>query len=366
LAQRPDRGLLVLASACAALAFAAKYGGVLLLPVICVADLLGSRRTAHCDLVRALRRFVAGAGLSSLVFTLTFVAVDVSAVREWRSFTFQALTEAGLAHQGHLWAVNADPLAWARQLLSVDVLAPAGLGLGVIGLLISTIEDGRAAAGLEDADSADAAVARLPLELWTLGYLALLVVWIGDIQARYALPVLPGLALFAAASLRRLPNRFSFATTALACLALLGPPVLASLRYEATQLRRMQSPLVSERIAGGRWLAEHFDPSTPVLRDAYSYVPSSFAHTEETFALSHAAVASFHPRLIVTDADIRVRFRDPANASGYVGGEAAYNETAATYRDLDAGLLACYPHLRDFGTEQIYGEPAGSDPAGRC
>lgn len=378
LAIQPSRVSLILASAFAALAFATKYGGVLLLPVIWLAAATHARprRPLACCLE----------GITSVsVFVAVFLLLDPSVLSEPRRFLSQARVESDLAHHGHLLATAADPLGWLRMLGGPELLGPVALALALAALASWTVFDLRAAVEALSrrcrfaatrqhpsfppaAPAAGAALARLPLEAWTLGYLVLLLLWIGDRQPRYALPLLPGLDLFAAAAIIWLARRLPAAHLVLAMLlvAAILPPGLRLVGYERAQARRMENPDVAARLAAGRWLAEHTEPSTPILRDAYSYVPPAFSHVDETFGLSHAEIQSRRPAIIMTDASIDQRFRDPSTALSYRDGPAAYAEIAATYRELESGTLACYPLLRRFGPVSIYGRLAQPAAGGVC
>jgi hypothetical protein len=201
---------------------------------------------------------------------------------------------------------------------------------------------------------------RLIVAAWTLGTLMLLLVWVGDRQPRYALPVLPGLALYAGAALvwvaDRLPLRSVAAGMLLLVVAL--PLGLRLAGYERAQVQRVDSPAIAERVAAGRWLAQVVGPQTPILSDAYAYLPPSFTDVRQSFGLTPAQIAAARPQIIVTDAEIRERFRDPARASTYRDGAAAYQQIAATYGMLEAGALPCFPLLRAFGSVRIYGRLA--------
>jgi hypothetical protein len=264
----------------------------------------------------------------------------------------------------------ASPIGWIRQIAEPRLLGPAGLFLGLAGLALWTLRDVRAAfAGWPDLPGTAAVQSRqrLPLELLTLGYLVFLIAWIGDLQARYALPLLPGLLLFAAATLLPISQRVRAGRTmlAVALLALLLPIALASFRYEHYQMARAANPAVRDRVAAGRWLTQNVPATSRILHDAYTYVPPSFTITEQTFGLTHSEIALFRPRIIVTDIDIRERFRDPGGGSHYQGGPAEYAEIAMTYSELESGSLACFPRLVRFGPVEIYGR-LGSGPAAGC
>jgi hypothetical protein len=241
-----------------------------------------------------------------------------------------------------------------------DVLGLATLLVGLVALAGWTAADLRSwLAGPANSNGAS----RLPLELFTAGYLLFIAVWIGDRQPRYALPALPGLALAAGAGLAWLGTRSRLQTAAATALLLLMliPAGVRLFVYERDQVAKMQTTGVQERLAAGRWLASNTPLDTPILADAYSYVPPAFAHVDESFGLTHDMIRLDRPQIIITDASIRDRFRDSRLASRYVDGPDAYNEIAATYDQLESGGLPCYPLLERFGPDTIYGRTSG-DP----
>ena len=128
----------------------------------------------------------------------------------------------------------------------------------------------------------------------------------------------------------------------------------------------MQRPDVSERVAAGRWLEERLPAGTPILTDAYAYLPPEYTHVEETFGLTRRQIDAIHPRVIMTVTDIRNRFLDPSAAARYAGGAAAYQEIAASYMELESERMACYPFLKRFGSITIYGRLDEAGGAGGC
>ncbi|HTE86395.1 MAG TPA: hypothetical protein VK821_16875, partial [Dehalococcoidia bacterium] len=346
----------------AGLAFATKYAGELLLPMLWVSVAIGRRRTASEGLPRGwpspLGPLALDIGVTTGVFLAVFFAVDPSAIREWRSFLYQMTLEAGLAHGGHLLQSSSDPGGWLRLLAGGDVLGPIGLIVALASLAVWTLLDLRSLLRLQArGDEAK----RLPLEMFTAGYLVFLLIWIGDLQSRYALPVMPGLGLMAGAGITWLAGRsrvWTLPALAVLLLALL-PLGSRTLAYEQVQANRMHSPGVHDRIDAGRWLAARMPADAPILADAYSYVPPAFTNVEESFGLTRARIQSGSPRIIITDSSIRNRFLDPALASGYVDGAAAYREIAATYQALESGSIACYAPLQRFGPVGIYGRVTG-------
>jgi hypothetical protein len=357
--ERSRRCLLLVGAACAGLAFATKYTGELLLPVLWLAAFLG-RLGASNDAGMArwrtqVRATAADVVLSCAAFAASFMALDPSAIGELRAFIYQMTLEAGLAHRGHLLQVSPDPAGWVRVLGSTGVIGPAGEAAGVIALAAWIYVDLRS---VLRRSSDRRPLARLPLELFTAVYLALLLVWIGDQQPRYVLPALPGLCLAAAAGivwLAQLVRPWSLAMAAGVAVLAIAPLLPPARALAQSQLVRMRSPGVEQRIAAGDWLAANRTADTTVVADAYSYVPSSFANVTQSFGLTPGLIESVRPDIIITDASIRDRFSDPAVANHYIDGPAAYQEIASTYTRLETANLACYTTLESFGPVKIYG-----------
>ena len=354
---RPSGPLIALASVCAALAFATKYGGIMALPPIWLATAIGRQHGRY-----GLRLVVHDIELSVLVFAIAFFVVDPSTLSEPRRFIYQAMTESNLAHTGHFIFSPTVPAGWLRLLGRSELLGTPLLVAALAGIVGWASADVRAAvAGIGGwFNGWESAAARLPFETWTLGYLLFLLLWVGDRQPRYALPLLPGLFLLAAAGgvclARRLPRPALATGLAAAILLLLAAPSAVRLvETERAQAGRMQSPTIAARIAAGRWLSAHAAPQTPILHDAYSYVPSRFSNAQETFGLSPGEIERYRPQIIVTDVAIRGRFLDPALAAQFRGGPAAFEEIARTYAQLESGDMPCYPRLDSFGPVQVYG-----------
>lgn len=393
----PNRRALAIASLCAALAFLSKYSGVLLLPLLLLSATVGRLRAR--DLAgrtsARLRQLVADWAVVGAVFALTFVALDPQALVEPRRFISQARAESELAHTGHLLLSGPSPLRWLLLLAGSDVLGPLTLVAGIGGIAVWFMRDRacllrfavlRPSTPAQRDDARYYAAGRAPLALWTLTYLIFLFAWVGDRQARYALPVLPGLTLFAAAAMLSALGRLSrtrgckqqgdgsgpvraHANNMLVLLCRSGvtivvlaatlPPGLQLLHDVQREAARMQKPTIAERIAAGRWLATRFPPDAPLLYDAYAYIPPGFTHAQESFGLTGAQIDGLRPRVIVTDAAIRDRFFDPAAGARYRDGPAAYAAIAATYRALEADAFPGYELLRSFGPVHIYGRLGG-------
>jgi Dolichyl-phosphate-mannose-protein mannosyltransferase len=351
---------LLLGSFFAALAFATKYSGELLLPVLWVTSAVARNGKASTDRPgwpAQLGQAAVDIGCSAIVFLAIVSLLEVEALHDWHSFIYQVALEGGLAHNGHLLRAAVSPLGWLPVLASTDVLGPIGLVTGSIGLAAWTVADTRRFISRPGASE----WRRLPLELFTIGYLVFLLTWIGDQQARYALPVLPGLALAAGGSVVWLTRRgrlWTFVAAAVLALALL-PLLSQTAGFARAQSSRMNSASVADRVAAGRWMATRFPGGATVIADAYSYVPSSFASVYQSFGLTREMLQTMRPDVVVTNSAIRDRFRNPELGSQYVDGADAYNEIAATYKELESGRSLCYTQQNRFGPVAIYARLAG-------
>jgi 4-amino-4-deoxy-L-arabinose transferase-like glycosyltransferase len=351
------RAWLLLGSVFAALAFATKYSGELLLPVLWIAAVASRAGRGRFRQSQTVLGIALDVGLSAVVFVAVAALLEIAALREWRSLVFQMTLEAGLAHGGHLLRAAGNPAGWISVLASTAVLGPVGLGTGLIGLIAWTVVDARTFLSQRKT----VAWMRLPLELFTFGYLFFLLVWIGDLQARYALPILPGLAISAGGIIVWFWKRGGMWTViSVAVLGLMLLPLLRqTVDFVRAQTARMDDPSVASRVAAGRWMATRWPNDASVVADAYSYTPSSFTNVSQSFGLTRELVQSMRPDVIVTNSAIRNRFLDSSMAGEYIDGAAAYQDIAETYSDLESGRIRCYAFQNRFGPVTIYSREAG-------
>jgi hypothetical protein len=188
-----------------------------------------------------------------------------------------------------------------------------------------------------------------------------LIGFVGLHEPRYALPALPGLAVGAAGFvvfvLRRANDRVALLGSAFV-VALVLFPAIGPLRDVVVTRAEQRADSDNPRIAAGVWLSEHVAPVASILADAYVYVPTAFLQPAETFGLTTEQVEAIRPVVIVTNEDIRGRFRSEAQAEHYVDGAAEFHRIADAYGRLESGRFGCYRLMHDVGSVRIYGDEA--------
>jgi 4-amino-4-deoxy-L-arabinose transferase-like glycosyltransferase len=358
--ERPDRGRIALAAALAGLAFGTKYAGVMLLPLIWLASTTALVADGLSGRV-LLKRLALDALLIGAVFAFAFAVTNPYALIEWRRFITQMRAELEHAQTGHVLTSEAGGLRWLRVVASAEVA-------GTLAVLAATAGWVAGLAGLTDARAVPrgawlrSVATRLGprglIAIWTIGYLAYLIIVVGYQEPRYALPLLPGIAVSAAGAVVALGRRWPrlAVPAGVALVALTAVPAAGALADVYRDRLDQRAAEDNPRIAAGRWLDGNVPPEAAVLTDAYVYVPSAFGNQRTTFGLTEAEVSAARPVVIVVNDDIRSRFLSAADRDRYVDGAVAYDERAGTYARLETRNLGCYQLLADLGGVRIYGD----------
>jgi 4-amino-4-deoxy-L-arabinose transferase-like glycosyltransferase len=335
----PSRPRVALAAALAGLAFSTKYAGVLLLPVLGLA-LLAAYADAGYRGAALLRRATADALVAASAFGLVFAVTNPYALLEWRRWVTQVRAEMTHARVGHVTLADQQRLRWlglvaARSFAGVGVVAMAVIGAAV-------------------------ALPRWLVAIWTFGYLAYLIAVVGLQEPRYALPVLPGLAVLAAGAAARLGaihRRLGIVAAAMLVTVTAAGAVGPMRALYQERAGRMDAIDSDARVLAGRWLASRLASGAVVLSDAYVFLPPSVAGVT-TFGLTEGEVAARRPVSIVVNEQIRGRFRDPQGGARAVDGPEAYTQRRTAYERLESGALGCYQPAADFGMVRIYTDPS--------
>jgi len=344
LPQRYRRTCLLLGGLFAGLAFATKYLGVLLLPLMLLAAAEGQRRAGRVRLGAVVQDAV----VLAAVFALTFAVTNPYALAEPGRFVGQLRAEIVHAHRGHVFDLGGGPLTWLGAVLSAGLGGPLMPVLALVGAAICLMVRGPVR---------DTAAVLLG---WTGAYLAYLVAQVGYEAPRYALPLLPGEAALAAAGLVRIghravaagrPARLAVGVLFVGTLLL---PLLATAGRVQGRLALAVDLERDARVQAGRWLDAVAPDGAAILTDAYVYLPSRRAGVTVTFGLTRELADRVHPLYIVTNEDIRGRFRWAEGAARYIDGPDAYVARREAYAALEEGRLGCYRLMRDFGPVKIY------------
>jgi 4-amino-4-deoxy-L-arabinose transferase-like glycosyltransferase len=345
LAERHTPARLALGALLAGLAFGTKYLGVLLLPLLLLAVVVGRRRAGR---VRPLG-LVWDAALLATTFALAFALTNPYALLEPVRALAQVRAEIAHARVGHVFDLGGGPLAWPRVLLSAGLGGPIMPVLAVVGVAACCTARGSVRVG--------AAL----LAGWAAAYLAYLMMRVGYEAPRYALPLLPETAALAAAGLVRCARpvmvragRLAWVGVVVLLATALLPPSLETARRVQGRLAQAAGLERDARVQAGRWLDAVAPAGAVILTDAYVYLPARRAGVTVTFGLTRELVEHVRPQYIVVNEDIRGRFRWAEGATRYVDGPAAYTARQRAYAALEEGRLGCYRLVRDFGAVKVY------------
>jgi 4-amino-4-deoxy-L-arabinose transferase-like glycosyltransferase len=346
LVEHSTRTRLLLGATLAGLAFGTKYLGVLLVPLLLVAAALGRRRVGR----GRLRDLTRDTALLAVAFAAAFALTNPYALLEPARALAQVRAEIAHAQAGHVFALGGGPLAWPRVLISPGLGGPLMPALAVVGTVACLAARGpvRARAAL--------------LTGWAAAYLAYLMIRVGYEAPRYALPLVPEMAALAAAGLVRCARpavaragRIAWVgVVVLLLVAVLLPSSLETVRRVQGRLAQAAGLERDARVQAGRWLDAVAPAGTSILTDAYVYLPVRRVGVTVTFGLTRELVERVRPRYIVTNEDIRGRFRWAEGATRYVDGPAAYTARQEAYAALEEGRLGCYRLARDFGAVKVY------------
>lgn len=195
--------------------------------------------------------------------------------------------------------------------------------------------------------------------LWAVLYFSFLAVQVKMVMDHYLLPVLPALAVLAAAPVGALARSQKLGRAArplaravfcgvVLWLAFFSVPAILDL-HSRTWARELNKPTIE----AGKWLAANYSPDCRVLSDAYGYIPASFKAGQITWRGNFEEAGRFKPDLIITTRAIEKRFQNPLEAKDYRFGKKAYLAAFEYYRALRSGD-SNFKLIREFGPVRIY------------
>jgi hypothetical protein len=402
----------------AGLAFAAKYGGLFLLPclfVLCVIVSAGPELLATDMMpgtVRRIRAAVLFTGCAGLIISLV-LREPYAGVRRIPAQDLQLVASAvlaALALAGRLWLpltrwplpvpvsrmVRVISLFWlvfvvtspfslhrlsfisgmifdSRTVAFGQFFAGGGNGLDWIPILASTDSVGVvclafavvAFLGFLLRLARDRGAALVSPEgilwMWIAGSIFFLMWHVRLREHRYLLVVMPPLLILAGATLARLVKRLPRPVAAVLLVVWAGVELnFAAGRQLALRHERRNREQASDTVAAGVWLQGHVPSTARVLYDWYSYVPPRFANVRGSWGMTETELAAYQPDVIVVNDRIRGRFASLSDASRYdsvAGFHARYN----LYQSLERGR-ADYGLVASIGPIRVYGR---STPPGR-
>ena len=200
--------------------------------------------------------------------------------------------------------------------------------------------------------------------LWACSalFLGFLMVRVRLREPRYLVTVLPLLVVLAAEPVgwavrcarSRWPRRRAALATG-ALVAAIGALVLPRAVSDMSAYRRATRTReqASAAVAAGRWLEQRFPPSTSIFYDRYSYVPPSFESVAYTFGGTLPLLRRKDADVVIVHEEIAKRFADLGRAQDFVGGPEKFRARHRYYEALRGGE-AGYKLVRDFGEVQVY------------
>ena len=331
----------------AGLAFATKYAGVFLLPVIGLVILLS--RGGGVGQLRN-RQVWWDCFLAFGAFGGVCVITNFSALLHPQIFFHDVAFERAHLSFGHMFQADRAGLSWVVDLVNLTGWVHGVVGMGAVGWLIWNKR------------LSNVQVVFLVWGVLFVGYLA----GFANLRAaRYLLPVLPVGLVFVGVGYceigrvlnQRLKMPFYVGGMILGSLVLWHRGATA----EALFVEKWHRAEDRDEIAAGRWLGEIYGEETSILYHAYSYVPEKFTQAFRVSALHYLMVNHFEPDVLVVRDALAGRFANIDNADRAQAGRAAFLDRHYFYVYLQAGLLDSYVLKKNFGAVAVYQRAKSKD-----
>ena len=344
--QFPSPKLIALASLGAGLAFATKYAGIFLMPVLGLAIYI-SVYSGSLIAPFGLRTFWGHLGIAVGVFVVVFVLTTPFVVTHFSDFVTSLQAEKKTMAFGHHLRATSGAWQWGQMLVFQVGLIPLG------GALVGGVVWGgwfRAPLKLE----------HKLLVLWCVGFLFYLMLESSLKRPRHLLPILPVVWLFVGAAYVFLWNLLHGWIKSIKgmvwvlCVVVLvlhssQGILLANLFFD-----KLERESTRVEITAGRWLADKYPPDSRILFDAYSYVPDTFPHVFRSVGLDYMEVNHFEPDILIVRKAIVSDFANLEDAKSARMGEMAFKDRHYFYAYLQEGKLPSYRVVRDFNGVAVY------------
>lgn len=350
------------ASACAGFAFACKYSGAFLLPILwIIPEIYHVTAQAHnrsvpvlrwqwnAFMVRGLKRvaLISGVFLGAFFVTSPFSFAGLSFIKG--IYYESQHTASGL----YGFQASRDGLLWFQVLCSHDLL-------DVLILMLSSISFIMVARLVVKNGLQQLLKPAAVMWMWVLGYMGFLILRVNFRAPRYLLPAIPFLIILAVHPLSVLLQQLAtsqrrahfYAAVMLGALVSLELPgsLVRILEFRYNTLNREKE---SMEIVVGQWLATHYPKSSRILYDYYSYIPASFPDAHATWAGTIQALQTLQPDLVIVNTRIAERYSDAGRGTEFYQGEERFMEYHEYYAALSQEQIG-YTRVRDFGDIQVY------------
>ena len=357
------------AAIAAGLAFASKYGGILLLPILWllvglwVFGFIKDGGSNVSRLPRCLEKtplssspflaLVFWVGVTTTVFGAVFFVTSPFSFEDW-GFIKGIMAESAHMRTGHIFREQASLGDWVAVVTSPAFIGPILAFVFLLGVIFAVVSV---------RISRFTPHFRFPLTLWIWFaiYLLSVVPFFNVVRARYLLPVLPVIVMIAAVTLVAVADlvaeiffrtRRREVAASLLILVLIG---LCTARLPGIRLERDTAFTREEENAAmvaGRWLEDHFPTTSTVLYDAYSYVPPAFTEA----VLTHRSLdylQEIRPDIVVVNSVVRSWYLDLARADDYRHGRSEFESRYRYYHSLENEETE-YRLLKEFDGIKIY------------
>lgn len=293
------------------------------------------------------------------VFWIAFIIASPYSLNRL-GFLSGMLAESHVIGFGQFFSAGGSRLDWFRILAS-----PQCLGLGVFLLLLAGF--GRYLVALWRERRQALVSADGVLWLWTIGVLLFLIARVHLREPRYLLLILPPAFILAGDAVVRIlrhltavspSKRWAGVWIGLALIAAAAQLQAAAARQQSLIRERAVQVQQSAAVQAGVWLQAHVPCGARVLYDWYSYVPPCFATVQGSWGMSRGEVARFNPDVLVVNEAIRGRFARQTMAARFYD-PSAFMATYDFYNALEAGRLD-FTLMKAVGPVQLFRRRAGS------
>jgi tetratricopeptide (TPR) repeat protein len=343
-ARELDLREVILGALFAGLAMGTKYSGTFLIPTIGLSILLG----APVGLKESFRhRRVWTFGLTAAIaFAAAFFLSNPYVISNFDQFLQDVSFTRRIVAD-----TEGSGFTWIRMWFSPQV--GIVFGLGILATL-SVLSNRRWLV--------NGSLTCLIFFTWT--YLGFLLSTINFIADQYLLPIVPSLAVLAAAAIPRVADRIhvKLGASGLACVIVLIQVGYTTPVFSDRTRAESNNPVIE----AGLWLSNNYKPDTAILYDTYAYIPPHFTLAETYFGLSYPVIQTHKPDLVVTRKSVRERYRDPNQSDHFRLTEDTaeqadylylspqrYRDIHYTYGYLETDRTG-YRLTKDFGTVTVY------------
>lgn len=337
---------LVFSVLAAGLAFATKYAGLFLLPVLGYAVFLSFQNTPFWVRFQKgelwVRWIIMGA-----VFCGTAFVTNPQLLTHFSEFLGSLRAEKETMAFGH--RVRATTGAWVwLQMLATQVGFVHILVLFVGGVLWFLKSDRKLTTSHQ------------VVLMWIILFLVYLMVESSLKRGRHLLPVLPFVLTFVGAGywvlwgvlkerVQGLSNK-AWVVFVLG-LALTWPQFQASAILFNQRVNRESDRV---EIEVGRWLSDQYAEDTRIVFDAYAYIPSKFPYVFRSVGMDYTEVNHFEPDLLVVRDAIASDYANLSEAESSRMGAVPFKDRHYFYQYLRAGKIPTYRLVKDFESVAVY------------